>query len=720
MLRVAKWLAIFLASVIGLLALAIVAVLAFVDPNDHRDTISNVVAEQTGHELVIEGDIGLSFFPWLGLDLGRTRVANPEGFGDEPLAQMDSAGVAVRVLPLLTGELVLDTIRLEGLRANLIVNEAGEANWTLRGPAAETTESTPEPESGPGSGAGSGAGGGLPVDIGTIGGVRVSDLNLRYDNRQTGVVHEAGPVNLQLDDLALGQEVPLTADWVLRAGTGQRLEGDLAAQLRAGRDLQQFNADVTELNLTVFGDAYPDDGVELSLSAALTADLAQNTAQLEDFSANLGGLELNADAAVENLTGNDVEATGEVVIPEANLREVLAALGQEVPETADEEALTRFSLDAGFTADATSAEIPDLTVTLDDTELTGTAAVTDFATAAVTFDLAADRFDADAYLPPGSDEAGASAEAMGGDGEAADGETAEIPLEPLRALNLDGQVRLGELLVGGFELSDIQVQVSAEDGVIRVNPLAASLYQGEYRGDVQLDATGEELVVTANERLTGVQARPIVQQFLGRDLLRGVGSLTLEGRTTGLEPMALVRELVAQAELEFADGAVVGLNLAQQLRNATARLQGNATGEPEERKTDFSRLAGTLNIDGGRIRNDDLQMQSPLFRIQGGGEADILEQTVDYDLTINLVGTLEGQGGESLDRLRGVPIPLTISGSLLSPDIGVDVQRAITQQQRERVREEREQAEERVREERDQAEDEVREEARDQLQRLLE
>lgn len=715
MLRVAKWLAIFLASVIGLLALAIVAVLVFVDPNDHRDTISDVVAEQTGHELVIEGDIGLSFFPWLGLDLGRTRVANPEGFGDDPLASMDRAGVAVRVLPLLQGELVLDTIRLEGLSANLIVNEDGEANWTLRGPAAETPESAPEPEPGDGSG----ADGGLPVDIGTIGGVRVSDLNVRYDNRQTGVVHEAGPVNLQLDDLALDQDVPLNADWVLRADTGQRLEGDLTAQLRAGRDLRQFGAEVTELNLTLFGDAYPDDGVQLSLAAVLAANLDQDTARLEDFSADLAGLELKADAAVENLTGENLEATGELTIPEANLREVLAALGQEVPETADDEALTRFSLDAGFTADTTSAEIPDLTVVLDDTELTGTAGVTDFASAAVTFDLAADRFNADAYLPPGSDEAGASAEAIGEDEDTAEGEAAEIPLEPLRALNLDGRVRLGELLVGGFELGDMEVQIKASDGDIRVNPLAASLYQGEYRGDVQLDATGEELVVTANERLTGVQAQPIVQQFLGRDLLRGVGSLTLEGRTSGLEPMALVRELVAQAELEFADGAVVGLNLAQQLRNATARLQGNATGEPEERETDFSRLAGTLNIDGGRIRNDDLQLQSPLFRIQGGGEADVLEQTVDYNLTVNLVGTLEGQGGESLERLRGVPIPLTFSGSLLSPDIGVDLEQALTQQQRERVREERDRAEERVREERDQAEDNVRERARDQLQRLL-
>lgn len=718
MARILKWLLIVLVALIGLIVLAVAAVIAFVDPNDYRDEISSVVAEHTGHELVIEGDIQLSFFPWLGLDLGRTRVENPEGFGDEPLAQMDRAGVAVRVLPLFRGELVLDTIRLQGLRANLVVNEAGEANWELDVPDDASAEpGGPAPEEQPP--AGERGDGGMPIAIGTIRGVQVSDLHVSYNNRRTGASHSAGPVNLELGELLLDEDVPLSADWVLSTGDGTRLEGTLEAMVRAGGDLQRFRAQVTELRLNAFADGLPEDGLEMQLGALLEMDLQQDTARLSDFAARVAGMQLNASADVRGLT-TAPQVEGSFAVPEANLRDVLDRAGQEIPETADPDVLERFSLDGRFTANEGSAEITELAVVLDDTELDGTASVHDFADPAIRFDVTGNRFNADRYLPPGSDEAGAGAEAVG-ESEAADedAEAAEIPLEPLRALNLDGRIRLGQLTVGGFELSEIDITVEAADGRIRIHPLAASLYGGAYRGDIRLDATGDALNVRADERLTGVQARPLVTQFLGRDLLRGVGELHLQAETAGREPAALLRQLVGEAELAFADGALVGLNLAQMVRNATARLQGEATAAVEERTTDFTSLRGSLRFDRGRIRSDDLQMQSPLFRVEGAGEANIFEQTVDYNLTVNLVGSLEGQGGSELDRLRRVPIPLRFQGALLSPEISLDLEEAITRQQRQRLREEEEQARQRLEEEADEREEEVRERARDQLRRLL-
>ena len=38
----------------------------FVDPNDYKDTITAKVEEKTGRKLSIDGDLSLTWFPWVG------------------------------------------------------------------------------------------------------------------------------------------------------------------------------------------------------------------------------------------------------------------------------------------------------------------------------------------------------------------------------------------------------------------------------------------------------------------------------------------------------------------------------------------------------------------------------------------------------------------------------------------------------------------------------
>ena len=73
----------------GLLLLVVAAAIILplvVDPNDFKDEISQAVESKTGRVLAIEGDIGLSVFPWLGLEIGPTSLSNAPGFSAAPFA----------------------------------------------------------------------------------------------------------------------------------------------------------------------------------------------------------------------------------------------------------------------------------------------------------------------------------------------------------------------------------------------------------------------------------------------------------------------------------------------------------------------------------------------------------------------------------------------------------------------------------------------------------
>ena len=170
--------------VLGLVAVMAVALLFLVDPNDYKDQIASQVETHTGRTLSIEGDMALSIFPWLGLDIGRTRLSNAEGFGDEPMARMDAVQVRVKLLPLLRKTLEMDTLKLSGLQLNLAKKADGSTNWDdLTGAPAEDKDK--DEAVSPGDDAGGDLLGGL-----AIGGVEVTGAQLIWDDQSTASRYE--------------------------------------------------------------------------------------------------------------------------------------------------------------------------------------------------------------------------------------------------------------------------------------------------------------------------------------------------------------------------------------------------------------------------------------------------------------------------------------------------------------------------------------------------
>jgi len=725
--KILKWLLIGVAGLAVTIVALVVAIVILVDPNDYRDDISRLVKENTGQELVIEGDIELKLFPWLGLDLGRTRLENREGFGDQPFVQIENAGIAVQLLPLLRRELIMDVVRLNGLMVHLVVNERGEANWDIDLPETREDVVAETPPDEPTEG--------LPVNIAHIAGLEFRDMNIIYEDRQAGTRQQVGPLNMTVGQLDFDRDVPVSADWVATLDPQTRINGKLQSKLRINEGLDQIRVELTRLDLNTFAEGLPSRGLATRASAMIQANLADQTASVSDLVVDTAGLKLNASANVTHLD-SEPRVSGSFNIPDVSLRKVLAELGQEVPKTDDADVLKAFSAGGKFNLRGENASIEDLAIRLDDTRFNGGLTVADFSNPMIGFQLVGDKLNADRYLPPGS--ADEPVVQPTGDGEE---EPVELPMEMLRALRLDGSFQLGELIISGITLNDLNLTVKADQGRIRINPVGAKLYSGEYSGDIRVDASGEQARINVDERITNIQSQQIVQQFMGKDLLSGLGNLTLKAEARGVVVEDLLRTLAGQAEFRFADGAVKGLNLAQMMRGATARLQGGRADADAPQETDFTELVGKLTFDGGKIRNESLDAQSPLFRIAGNGVVDMLEQTVDYRLTVNLVGSLAGQGGESLDNLRGIPIPLRFRGSLFSPDISIDLAGALSAQQRERlkaeeealrqrardaegaarerVEQEREKVEERVEQERERVEERVRDRAQDELRRLL-
>jgi len=78
LLKISAW----LAGLLVLLVVAAVVILPMViDPNDYKAQIVDKVQQETGRTLSIDGDLKLSVFPWLGMEINGLGLSNAEGFG---------------------------------------------------------------------------------------------------------------------------------------------------------------------------------------------------------------------------------------------------------------------------------------------------------------------------------------------------------------------------------------------------------------------------------------------------------------------------------------------------------------------------------------------------------------------------------------------------------------------------------------------------------------
>ncbi|TFZ33475.1 AsmA family protein, partial [Pseudomonas syringae] len=88
------------------------------DPNDYKDEIRQLARDKANVELTLNGDIGWSLVPWLGLELHDAHVATLTA-PDQPVADVQMLGLSAHVLPLLRRQVQMSAIRVEGLKLSL-------------------------------------------------------------------------------------------------------------------------------------------------------------------------------------------------------------------------------------------------------------------------------------------------------------------------------------------------------------------------------------------------------------------------------------------------------------------------------------------------------------------------------------------------------------------------------------------------------------------------
>lgn len=276
-----------------------------------------------------------------------------------------------------------------------------------------------------------------------------------------------------------------------------------------------------------------------------------------------------------------------------------------------------------------------------------------------------DTLDLNRLLPPSG--ASTSASAPVSSAPAAD---APVDLSPLRSLQGKFDVRVGQFAYQTYRVNDAVFLAMLEGGMLRVSQLAGKTWGGSVNATAFADARASRVAVNATAN--NVNVNTLLRDVAQKDVLEGTGRVTLDVDSAGRSVNELKSRLQGKAALQLRDGAIKGVNLAKSLRQAKATLGMKQADERQKarqtEKTDFSELTASFVIAEGVARNNDLDAKSPFFRLGGDGALDIGKGVIDYTARATVASTTKGQDGADLAALKGLTVPVHLSGPFQAMD----------------------------------------------------
>jgi AsmA protein len=242
-----------------------------------------------------------------------------------------------------------------------------------------------------------------------------------------------------------------------------------------------------------------------------------------------------------------------------------------------------------------------------------------------------------------------------------------VDLSGLHAINAKVNLEAGLLKYQPFVIHDLVASATLENGALKIAPLRLKTWDGTLDALLQADAGNSPAQQRLGLQATAqnIQIQALLKDVAKTDLLDGRGRVTLDVHTGGASVNAFKAALNGSAALQLRDGAIKGINLAQKLREfkATLSLQSDAVQQARQtEKTDFSELSASFQIKDGVASNHDLDMKSPFLRLGGEGQVNLPKGNLDYTARATVAATATGQGGADLSALKGLTVPVHLSG----------------------------------------------------------
>jgi AsmA protein len=673
--------------VVAVMTALITAVVKLFDPNQFKDQLVGWVHERTQRDLVLEGDLRMSYFPKLGLESGKASLSQRRSARE--FAALDKARITLAWLPLLRGRMHIDSAEVEGLRAQIVRFKDGTTN--VDDLARDIAALTPE-----------------HFDVERL---RLARSTLQWNDEITWQRGSVNELQIEIGRLADGVSSPLSASaridaQIAGADARLQLKGRLLFDAAAGR------IELARIEGHLEGKAFGVDNLTLDAKGDVTGlprERALNADNVVISTAHKSGLTVinTAIAAPElkfgeyRLSGTSLSADASMIHPDRT-----SALSVKVPrfEWADR-ALRDTQLQAQLMLRRSDARLQarltsPLSLMLDNGPRVELAAVQMTAGAShptLAAELAA-QLTGRLAIDFGAQTAAASwTGQLGGHDLKAEVAVAELGNRPrwtvdaecarldldtllsgawlahlgddatpfdvtaLRDAQLQGRVRIGEVRAAGVTMSGTSTRFELAESALQVGPLAAQVQGVPLEASLRIDAGTASPMLSSQGSLGEIDLRTVF----------GTAARPLDARsafvwdltTTGASIGTLRNRLTGSVNALLHGGSLAGVDLRAALLEGRAKHTAPLAREYDAAAiTPFGELKARLEFRDGRAHAQALQLDAVPLRVAGDGDLALDSGALDLRLQATV-----GKGAPEWAVLAGTNVPLQVQGPWRQP-----------------------------------------------------
>jgi len=599
-----------------LLAIVIIAVIAInvlVNETVIKNKLVEQVKQRTEQNFAIEGELKLTFYPKIGFSIEQIKLFNKPDYADAKQVEITKINLAVDVMSLLSKTIVIDQVEVDGVTVNLETLADGRNN--MQELLAKVSPAVSDSAI-------------INEDIKTvevtkegeavsseyefvIGGIKLLNTQVSFNNRQDGKYHKLSDTSLTIGQFKFDQNVPI----------------------------------------------------------ALTAHYRSNemNAQLDSQ------LKLLVDKAISEITVTDFKN---------NIKLVGALLPRP-------EMTVKLNTDARFNVSNKTLDLTKLLLAVDELAVQGKLSADVLAKPSLNYDLAINTVVVDDWLPKSTQAETASsadnnATKYGASSNSANqtvNETANQPvpvpevepdLSALSSVDEKGKLVIKQVRYGEYVLDNVKLVSQLSKGVLNISEFSAALYEGKIKTAVILDSNAKPARFEVKGNIDGVQSEQLVTIATGKKWVTGKLDAVIAIKGQGLTQTRLKSASTGIINTSFADGAILGVNVAQEVRDIIAKFTGEKGKANTSKNTDFSSLIANFNLGKGKLTSTKIAMHSPAINVDGKGYVNLLSEYIDFNFGAKITEDIGGRNSSTMKTVRNLRFPVDIKGPMIAPKIKFD------------------------------------------------
>ena len=237
--------------------------------------------------------------------------------------------------------------------------------------------------------------------------------------------------------------------------------------------------------------------------------------------------------------------------------------------------------------------------------------------------------------------------------------TARLQVDRLRGMDATLRYHADEIKAQSLPLKQVDLRLHLQNDVLRIDPFAVTLPEGELAGTVSIDVHGPVPTEQLDVRLTHVQLAQFHTKGAAKPPFEGTlaGRLRLHGSGDSVHAFASSADgtlsiVVPHGEIEQAFAEFAGIDVAQGLGLVLKKKQ---------QQTELRCGIADFDADHGIAKVKQVVFDTQVVIITGNGDVNLRSERLNLQLT----------GAPKKFRIGVLRTPIEITGTLLHPAVGV-------------------------------------------------